>query len=119
EETKREPFPAVLHCFSSGARLAEIGVELGLYVSFSGIATFKNAQDIRDIAKAVPKDKILVETDAPYLAPVPHRGRTNEPSFVADTARSLAEALGMEFDDLVAQTGHNTFNLFKKLPRPL
>lgn len=119
EETKQEPFPAVLHCFSSGAILAQIGVELGLYVSFSGIATFKNAQDIRDIAKAVPKDRILVETDAPYLAPVPHRGRTNEPSFVADTARSLAETLGMDVDDLVSQTGHNTFNLFKKLPRPL
>lgn len=118
EETKKGPFPAVLHCFSSGSRLAEIGVELGLYVSFSGIATFKSAQDIREVAKLVPKDRILVETDAPYLAPVPHRGRTNEPSFVADTARSLAETLEMDLDELIAQTGDNVFNLFKKLPRP-
>lgn len=117
-ETKKGAFPAVLHCFSSGAKLAEVGVDLGLYVSFSGIATFKNAQDIRDVAKFVPKDRLLVETDAPYLAPVPHRGRTNEPSFVADTARSLAETLDVDLNELIAQTGDNIFNLFKKLPRP-
>lgn len=117
-ETKKGSFPAVLHCFSSGSKLAEIGVELGLYVSFSGIATFKNAQDIRDIAKKVPKNRMLVETDAPYLAPVPHRGRTNEPAFVADTARFLAETLDMEPGELISQTGDNVFELFKKMPRP-
>lgn len=119
KETAIGPFPAVLHCFSSGAGLAKIGVELGLYVSFSGIATFKNAQDIRDIARDVPYDRILVETDAPYLAPVPHRGRTNEPSYVADTAASLAETLDLDVSELIEQTGANAFQLFKKLPKVL
>lgn len=119
KETEKGPFPAVLHCFSSGAELAKIGVELGLYVSFSGIATFKNAQEIRDIARNVPADRILVETDAPYLAPVPNRGRTNEPSFVADTAASLAETLNMDLSELIEQTGANVFRLFKKLPKAL
>lgn len=118
-ETEKGSFPAVLHCFSSGAELAKVGVELGLYVSFSGIATFRNAQDIRDIAKNVPLDRILVETDAPYLAPVPHRGRTNEPSFVADTAASLAETLNLDVAELIEQTGANTFRLFTKLPNTL
>jgi TatD DNase family protein len=118
-ETEKGEFPAVLHCFSSGAELAKVGVELGLYVSFSGIATFRNAQDIRDIAKDVPMNRILVETDAPYLAPVPHRGRTNEPSFVADTAASLAETLNVDVAELIEQTGANTFRLFKKLPMSL
>lgn len=118
-ETKNGAFSAVLHCFSSGAELARTGVNLGLYVSFSGIATFKNAEDIRDIAQNVPRDRILVETDAPYLAPVPHRGRTNEPSFVADTADSLARTLQMQPADLIEQTGENTFRLFHKLPKQL
>ena len=86
---------------------------------FSGIATFKNAEDIRDIAQHVPRDRILVETDAPYLAPVPHRGRTNEPSFVADTVESLARTLQVEPADLIRQTGENTFRLFQKLPKLL
>jgi len=119
KETEIGSFPAVLHCFSSGAGLAKIGVELGLYVSFSGIATFKNAQDIREIARDVPYDRILVETDAPYLAPVPHRGRTNEPSYVADTAASLAETLNLDVSELIEQTGANAFQLFKKLPKVL
>ncbi|MBL4646988.1 MAG: TatD family hydrolase [Rhizobiales bacterium] len=119
EETKKGPFPAVLHCFSSGEKLAMAGVELGLYVSFSGIATFKNAQDIRDVAKKVPKNRMLVETDAPYLAPVPHRGRTNEPAYVADTASSLAQTLEMDVIELISITGSNVFDLFKKLPRTL
>ncbi|WP_306257002.1 TatD family hydrolase [Pararhizobium sp. IMCC21322] len=119
KETEIGSFPAVLHCFSSGAGLAKIGVELGLYVSFSGIATFKNAQDIRDIARDVPSDRILVETDAPYLAPVPHRGRTNEPSYVADTAASLAETLNLDVSEFIEQTGANAFRLFKKLPKVL
>tara|TARA_R110002124_G_scaffold67647_3_gene183602 strand:+ start:5490 stop:6272 length:783 start_codon:yes stop_codon:yes gene_type:complete len=119
KETENGAFPAVLHCFSSGAELAKTGVELGHYVSFSGIATFKNAEDIRDIAQHVPRDRILVETDAPYLAPVPHRGRTNEPSFVADTVESLARTLQVEPADLIRQTGENTFRLFQKLPKLL
>lgn len=119
KETEKGSFPAVLHCFSSGAELARIGVELGLYVSFSGIATFKNALEIRDIAQNVPLDRILVETDAPYLAPVPHRGRTNEPAYVADTAASLAETLNLDVSEFIEQTGTNVFTLFKKLPKVL
>ncbi|WP_204312508.1 TatD family hydrolase, partial [Escherichia coli] len=79
-------FPFILHCFSSGAELARVGVELGGYISFSGILTFKNSPEIREIARNVPRDRLLVETDAPYLAPMPHRGKRNEPSFVTHTA---------------------------------
>lgn len=107
-------FTAVLHCFSSGARLAEIGVELGLYVSFSGIVTFRRSHDLRAIARSVPLDRILVETDAPFLAPEPHRGRTNEPAYTADTARSLAKTLEMEFADFAALTTANFHRLFHK-----
>ena len=119
EETRAGAFPAVLHCFSSGRKLAERGIDLGLYVSFSGILTFKNSQDIRDIAKDMPKDRVLVETDAPYLAPMPNRGKTNEPSFVAHTAAMLADVWGMETDELHRQTGENFFRLFSKVPESL
>lgn len=112
------PFPAILHCFSSGRALAMKGVELGLYVSFSGILTFKTAEEIRAIARDVPADRLLVETDAPYLAPVPHRGRRNEPSFVVETARILAEARGVSADEIARQTSENFFRLFSKVERP-
>ncbi|MGV7034392.1 TatD family hydrolase [Methylobacterium symbioticum] len=114
DEMARRSFRAVLHCFSSGARLAEAGVELGLYVSFSGIVTFRRSHALRDIAKAVPLDRILVETDAPFLAPEPYRGRTNEPAYTADTARSLAETLGLEPADFARRTTENFFRLFAK-----
>ncbi|KMO34702.1 LuxR family transcriptional regulator [Methylobacterium tarhaniae] len=114
EEMASGPFRAVLHCFSSGRRLAEVGVELGLFVSFSGIVTFRNSDEIRAIAKAVPRERLLVETDAPYLAPVPHRGRPNEPAFVADTARVLAETVGLSADDLARLTTDNFYRLFDK-----
>ena len=91
DEMRRGRYDAVLHCFSSGQDLARVGVELGLYVSFSGVLTFKKSDEIRAIAANVPQDRILVETDAPYLAPEPHRGRTNEPAYVAHTAAVLAE----------------------------
>jgi TatD DNase family protein len=104
----------VLHCFSSGRRLAEVGVELGLFVSFSGIVTFRNSDEIRAIAASVPRDRLLVETDAPYLTPVPHRGRPNEPAFVADTARVLAETVGLSPDDLARLTTDNFYRLFDK-----
>jgi TatD DNase family protein len=110
----RGRFDAVLHCFSSGDRLASIGVELGLYISFSGILTFKNSQDIRRIAAAVPHDRMLVETDAPYLAPAPHRGRTNEPAYVADTARVLGEVAGLSESDVARVTTENFYRLFEK-----
>jgi TatD DNase family protein len=114
DEMGRRPFRAVLHCFSSGPRLAEAGLELGLFVSFSGIVTFRRSHALRDIARSVPLDRILVETDAPFLAPEPHRGRTNEPAYTADTARSLAETLGLAADDFARLTTANFFGLFDK-----
>jgi len=114
DEMGRKPFRAVLHCFSSGKRLAEIGLELGLSISFSGIVTFRRSHALRDIARSVPPDRILVETDAPFLAPEPHRGRTNEPAYTADTARSLAETLGLSAEDFARITTANFFALFDK-----
>jgi len=117
EETEQGVFPAVLHCFSSGAELARRGVALGLYVSFSGILTFKNSDALRAIAAEVPEDRLLVETDAPYLAPVPHRGRTNEPAFVAETAKVLARVRGWSEDEVARRTTENFARLFSKVPR--
>ncbi|MGS1093243.1 TatD family hydrolase [Aquamicrobium terrae] len=118
EETGKGAFPFVLHCFSSGKRLAEVGVALGGYVSFSGILTFRNSQDIRDIAAAVRLDRLLVETDAPYLAPIPHRGKRNEPAFVAHTAAVLAETIGLDSAEVARLTTDNFFRLFSKMPSP-
>lgn len=114
DEMGRGRFSAVLHCYSSGPRLAQVGVELGLHLSFSGILTFKNSPEIRAIAAAAPHDRLLVETDAPYLAPVPHRGRTNEPAFVRHTAEMLAETIGLSFDETARLTTANTLRLFAK-----
>ncbi|KAB0266118.1 TatD family hydrolase [Microvirga brassicacearum] len=114
DEMGRGRFDAVLHCFSSGAKLAAVGVELGLYVSFSGILTFKNSEDIREIAASVPRDRLLVETDAPYLAPMPYRGKTNEPAYVAQTARVLAEVVGVGEADIARITTDNFYRLFRK-----
>lgn len=118
EEMGKGAFPFILHCFSSGRRLAEVGVELGGYVSFSGILTFKNSIELRDIARDVPRDRLLVETDAPYLAPVPHRGQRNEPAFVAKTAAVLAETIGVSAAEIAAITTENVLRLFTKMPRP-
>ncbi|AVX04643.1 D-aminoacyl-tRNA deacylase [Maritalea myrionectae] len=114
EETEKGEFPFVLHCFSSGEDLALHGIELGGYVSFSGIATFKSAAAIVETAKKLPLDRILVETDAPYLAPVPHRGKSNEPSFVRHTAEFMANALEQDFEQFAKQTTENFDHLFKK-----
>ena len=114
EEMGQGPFPFVLHCFSSGAELARRGLALGGYLSFSGILTFRNAEEIREVAVFAPADRILVETDSPYLAPVPHRGQSNEPSFVRFTAEKLAEIRGVSFDELAAQTTSNFAELFAK-----
>jgi TatD DNase family protein len=116
-ETEKGTFPAVLHCFSSGRALAETAITLGHYVSFSGILTFKNSQEIRDIARDLPADRILVETDAPYLAPPPHRGKRNEPAFVVHTADVLAEVRGVSREEIAALTTENFFRLFSKVPR--
>ncbi|WP_243368610.1 TatD family hydrolase [Microvirga solisilvae] len=114
DEMRRGRFGAVLHCFSSGEKLAQVGVTLGLYVSFSGILTFRNSEEIRRIAAAVPQDRLLVETDAPYLAPVPFRGKTNEPAYVAHTARVLAEVIGVSDDEVARITTENFDRLFSK-----
>ena len=108
-------FSALLHCFTSSRALAETGLELGLYLSFSGVLTFKNSADLRAIARDAPLDRVLVETDAPYLAPVPHRGRRNEPAFVVATARMLAEAKGVSFEQIAAATRANTLTIFRKM----
>ena len=107
-------FTAVLHCFSSGPGLASHGLALGLYISFSGILTFKNAEEIRAIAKDAPADRILVETDAPYLAPVPYRGKRNEPAYTRNTAQVLAEVRGTDLETIARQTTDNFFRLFSK-----
>lgn len=118
EESGKGAFPFILHCFSSGAELARVGVELGGYISFSGILTFKNSPEIREIARNVPRDRLLVETDAPYLAPMPHRGKRNEPSFVTHTAAVLAETIGVSVEEIGTLTTDNVFRLFTKMPRP-
>ncbi len=114
EETGKGAFPFVLHCFSSGIGLARSGLALGGYVSFSGILTFKNATEIQDVAAMAPADRILVETDAPYLAPVPHRGHSNEPGFVRHTAEKLAEIRGVTLAEIGETTTANFFRLFSK-----
>ncbi len=115
DEMGQGRFAALLHCFTSSRALAETALELGLMISFSGVVTFKKSEDLRDIARDVPLDRILVETDAPYLAPVPHRGKRNEPAFVAATARAVAEAKGVAFEALADATSANTLRLFSKL----
>lgn len=117
EETEKGAFPFLLHCFSSGSDLARAGVELGGYVSFSGILTFPKSEEIREIAKTVPPERMLVETDAPYLAPKPFRGKRNEPAYVAHTAAVLAETIGVSTDDIARITTENAFRIFSKMPR--
>ena len=117
EETGKGAFPFLLHCFSSGTELARIGVELGGYVSFSGILTFPKSEELREIAKTVPLERMLVETDAPYLAPKPFRGKRNEPAYVAHTAAVLAEAVGVSVDEIARITTENAFRIFSKMPR--
>lgn len=118
EETGKGAFPAVLHCFTGGRELAFTGIELGLYVSFTGILTFKRSEELRAIAKDLPFDRILVETDAPYLAPGKFRGKRCEPAYVAETAKVLAEVRGISPDEIARQTTENFFRLFSKVPRP-
>ena len=112
-EEERPP-PGVMHCFSSGRALAEAALGFGFYISLSGIVTFRNAEELRAIARDVPLDRLLVETDAPYLAPVPYRGKRNEPAFVAATAAKVAELKGVEAEHLAAVTRENFFRLFTK-----
>ena len=106
----------VFHCFTETAEVARAALDLGFYISFSGIVTFKNAQDLRDVARWVPLDRMLIETDSPYLAPAPHRGKTNDPSLVPWVARQLAEIRGMSSEELGRVTFENTQKLFSKIP---
>jgi TatD DNase family protein len=119
EEMGKGAFPAVLHCFTGGRDLAFKAIDLGLCISFTGILTFKNSNALRDIAMDLPAERILVETDAPYLAPGPYRGKRNEPSYVVETARVLAETRGVSADEIARQTTENFFRLFNKVPRTL
>jgi TatD DNase family protein len=114
EEIGKGTFTGVLHCFTGTRELAEKGMELGLYVSISGIVTFKNAKDLQAVAQAIPLDRLLIETDSPFLAPVPHRGKPCEPAYVADTARFLAELRGESLEQLAAATSANFRKLFAK-----
>jgi TatD DNase family protein len=118
EESGKGAFRAVLHCYTGGRDLAFRAIALGHYVSFTGILTFKKSDDLRTIAADLPADRILVETDAPYLAPGKFRGKRNEPAYVVETARVLAETRGCSFDDIARQTTDNFFRLFDKVPRP-
>ncbi len=117
EETGKGAFPFLLHCFSSGTELARVGVDLGGYISFSGILTFPKSEELREIAKTVPHDRMIVETDAPYLAPKPFRGKRNEPAYVAHTADVLAETIGVSREEIATLTTDNAFRVFSKMPR--
>ncbi|MDR6901963.1 TatD family hydrolase [Rhizobium miluonense] len=117
EETGKGAFPFILHCFSAGPALAQTGVELGGYISFSGILTFPKSEELREIAKTIPHDRLLVETDAPYLAPKRWRGKRNEPSYVINTAEVLADTIGVSMDEIADITTENAFRCFSKMTR--
>lgn len=114
EEYRNGAYDCVMHCFSSGVGLARAALDLGFYLSMSGIAAFPRSSALRDILAAAPIDRVLVETDSPYLAPPPHRGRRNEPAHVAHTARAAADAAGLPFEDFAARTTANFDRLFAK-----
>jgi TatD DNase family protein len=114
EEMERGAFTGVIHCFTASDAFADIALDLGLYISLSGIVTFRNAAALQETARRIPDDRLLVETDAPFLAPVPHRGKTCEPAFVADTARLVADLRGVGVEALAGQTDRNFYQLFTK-----
>ena len=115
QEHKKGAFGAVLHCFSSGAALAQAAIDLGFYVSFSGIVTFNKSEELRQIAKDIPLDRILVETDSPYLAPTPFRGKTNEPGYTRYVCEKIAEVKGVSIQEMAQITRRNTYALFTKM----
>lgn len=114
DEIGKGAFPGVIHCFTASGEFADIALELGFYISISGIVTFKNAKDLQETAVRLPRDRLLIETDAPFLAPVPHRGKTGEPAFVADTCRFLAQLRGEDPEELAEVTRQNFHTLFAK-----
>ena len=116
---EKGPVRGVMHSFSGDAAFAQTCLDLGLFLSFSGVLTYKNAQSLRELARDLPRDRILVETDAPFLAPLPYRGKRNEPSYVVETAKVLAQVRGVDADEIARQTTENFFQLFSKVPRTL
>ena len=118
DEMAKGPFRAVLHCYTGGRDLAMKAIGLGLSISFTGIITFKKSQALRDLAAELPADRIMVETDSPYLAPGKHRGKRNEPAYVVDVAKVLADARGVSPEEIARQTTENFFRLFSKVPAP-
>jgi len=116
DEMGKGRFNALLHCFTASRALAETAIELGLYVSFSGVLTFKNSAELRAVAADVPMDRLLVETDAPFLAPAPHRGKSNQPAFVTETAKVLAGVKGATDSETASKTTSNALHLFNKMP---
>jgi TatD DNase family protein len=114
EEMEQGAFTGVIHCFTASDAFADIALDLGLYISLSGIVTFRNARALQETARRIPDDRLLIETDAPFLAPVPHRGKTCEPAFVADTARLVADLRGVDVGALAGQTDRNFYQLFTK-----
>lgn len=114
DELGKGAFPALIHCFTASAEFGRTVLDLGLTISLSGIVTFKNAKDLQEIAAELPDDRILVETDSPFLAPVPHRGKTCEPAFVRNTAEFVSELRGVSVEELAATTTANFFKLFSK-----
>ncbi|MBP6030632.1 MAG: TatD family hydrolase [Sphingobium sp.] len=114
DEMGKGAFPALIHCFTASGAFADAVLDLGLYISISGIVTFKNAKDLQAVAASLPAERLLIETDAPFLAPMPHRGKTCEPAYVADTARFLAGLRGMSIEELTAVTSANFNALFTK-----
>jgi TatD DNase family protein len=114
DEMGKGAYPGVIHCFTASGAFADRALELGFYISISGIVTFKNAKDLQKTAARLPIERLLVETDAPFLAPVPHRGKTGEPAFVADTARFLADLRSEDYQDFSSRTAENFFTLFGK-----
>ena len=111
---KEKPFKGVIHCYSSSLKLAEEALKIGFYISASGMVTFKNADDLRQHFKCVPIDRLLIETDTPYLAPIPYRGKVNEPAYVVETAKVLAGIKGLDLNQISVITTQNFFNLFDK-----
>jgi TatD DNase family protein len=118
DEAKKGAFPGVIHCFTAGPALAAAALEIGFYISVAGIVTFRSAEALRETVSQVPLDRLLVETDAPYLAPVPKRGKRNEPAFVVHTAEALAAERGLEAAEFAAATSENFFRLFAKVEQP-
>jgi TatD DNase family protein len=118
EEVAKAPFRAVLHCYTGGRKLAMKAIELGLSISFTGILTFKKSEVLRALAAELPADRIMVETDAPYLAPGKFRGKRNEPAYVVEIAKVLAETRGVSLEEISRQTTENFFRLFSKVPAP-